>query len=284
MIRKFTCCTALLLLATLIEAVPAKAEPPEGFEHRGDRWTYDDGRLKITGVLFKPEGDGPFPAVVISHGLGGSASRFGANKAREFVDWGMVCIACDYTHSRESLDAEQRKRLEGGDAENAAPGKRPGRRRRMPANVGASDENLSRASKCIDLLESLPYVDKNRIAAFGNSMGAFVTIGLAAREPTRLKAAAITAGGISPRGGFAAPTPEVASKIGTPIIIFHGAADTVVRPEQSALLKSVLDDQKVANERHVFEGVDHAIERHKPDEVYRLTKQWFERHGVLSAD
>ena len=42
----------------------------------GATWTYDstdDGvRYVLEGVLFTPPGDGPFPAVVLSHGKGGT--------------------------------------------------------------------------------------------------------------------------------------------------------------------------------------------------------------------
>lgn len=46
-----------------------------GFKLDGERWTYRDDRVSLTGVFLKPEGDGPFPAVLISHGKGGNASR-----------------------------------------------------------------------------------------------------------------------------------------------------------------------------------------------------------------
>src|SRR5262249_3199103 len=151
-------------------------------------------------------------------GLGGSAQTFGLAKARELVNWGFVCLACDYTHA-------------------PAPGRRldangPDRR-----SFGASEENLRRASKCLEILASLPEVDARRLCAYGRSMGGFVTIGLAAKEPGRLTAAAISGSGVAPRAGFAAPPVDDASRIKTPFIIFHGDADNTVRPAQSASFK-----------------------------------------------
>src|SRR5262245_31539285 len=75
------------------------AEPLAGFKLDGERWTYESGGLSLRGILLKPEGKGPFPAVLISHGLGGNATAFGMAKAREMVTWGLVCMACDYTHA-----------------------------------------------------------------------------------------------------------------------------------------------------------------------------------------
>src|SRR5262249_55412366 len=149
---------------------------------------------------------GPFPAVLISHGMGSNAEQFGTAKAKDFVKWGFVCIAPDYTHS----DAK-------GDRKT----------------FGASEENLRRAKKCLDILAALPEVDPKKICAYGNSMGAFLTIGLAGEEPKRLVAAAVTAGGVNTVSGFPAPSKDQAAKIKTPFIIFHGTKDTTVPPERS---------------------------------------------------
>jgi dipeptidyl aminopeptidase/acylaminoacyl peptidase len=96
-----------------------------------------------------------------------------------------------------------------------------------------------------------------------------------------LKAAAITGSGVAPREGFPAPSVEAAGKIQTPFLILHGSADPVVRPEQSASLKEVLDRSKVANERHVFDGEGHPIDQSKREEVFARIREWFTQHGVL---
>jgi dienelactone hydrolase len=243
----------------LASAARSAAADLPGFRLDDTRWTYNVGELSFDGILIRPEGKGPFPAVLISHGLGGSAESFGLQKAREMVGWGYVCIAPNYTHSRNAIPA---------------PGTRPGRGN----NYGASEENLRRAATCLDILASLPDVDKDRIAAYGHSMGGFVTIGLAAREPQRLFAAAISGSGTAPRAGFAAPSAEAAAKIRTPFIMFHGADDTTVRPDQSAALSAALEKNGVARERHVYEGVNHPVDQVKAKEMYSLTKAWFSKH------
>jgi dienelactone hydrolase len=201
--------------------------------------------------------------VLISHGLGGSAESFGLNKAREFVKWGLVCIAPNYTHN-------VRGATRGG-----------GQRGAHPPDYGASEENLRRARACVEILRGLAYVDNKRIAAYGHSMGGFVTIGLAATVPDLLKAAAITGSGVAPRAGYPAPSAELAAKIRAPFLILHGGNDPVVRPEQSASLKEVLDRNRVPNERRVFDGEGHAIDQSKREEVFNAIRDWFRRHGVL---
>ena len=260
----------LVAVLGMLAGSAVEAAKLPGFNLDGDRWTYQEGDLKMDGILVKPAGEGPFPAVLISHGLGGSAESFGANKAREMVKWGMVCLAPNYTHSRNNLPA----RGLGGAPRPAAAGNR---------DYGASDENLRRAAKCLAILGSLPYVDKERVAAYGHSMGGFVTLGLAAGEPTRLKAAAISGSGIAPRAGYAAPSADTAAKIRTPLVIFHGSDDTTVRPDQSASLKDVLDRNGVVNERHVYDGVGHPVDQQRAREVLELMQAWFKRHKILAG-
>lgn len=227
----------------------------KGFQLDGERWTYRDGDFVMDGILMKPEGKGPFPAVLISHGMGGHAQGFGGRKAREMVQWGLVCIAPNYTHAG----------MAGGDR----------------TQFGASAENLRRAKTCLDILRSMPEVDGSRLAAYGHSMGGFVTIGLAAAEPGLLKAAAITGSGISPQEGHAAPSMQAAEKIRTPFLMLHGTNDTTVRPEQSAALKQALDQSKVPNDRLIADGQGHPIDQTMSGEVFRLVREWFSKQGVL---
>jgi endo-1,4-beta-xylanase len=192
-------------------SVPVEARAPQGFQLNGERWTYRDGEFAMSGILLKPEGKGPFPALLISHGLGGSAESFGLNKAREMVKWGFICIAPDYTHSAKFMSGQRpgggKGTPKGGAAKGATKSGSPAGKGGPAANpqyatYGASEENLRRARVCLDLVSQMPEVDAKRLFAYGHSMGGFVTIGLAASAPDLLRAAAITGSGIAPRGGL----------------------------------------------------------------------------------
>ena len=230
------------------------ASMPSGLKVEGERWTFREGDFEMSGVLIKPPGKGPFPGVLISHGLGGSAESFGRQKASEMVHWGMVCIAPNYAHTRNASERSQ---------------------------FGASAENLRRASVCLEILRQMSEVDATRLAAYGHSMGGFVTIGLAAQGPKGLKAAAITGSGIAHQEGFPAPSAAVAGKIQTPFLMLHGANDTTVRPEQSLELKKVLDENGVVNDRLIADGQGHPIDQTMREEVFRLVREWFEKQGVV---
>jgi dienelactone hydrolase len=244
----------MLTLAMLLLGATAPQAPP-GFKIEGDRWIYTDATRTLKGILLKPEGKGPFPGLLISHGMGGSAETFSRRKAQEFVKWGFVCVATDYTHFDGKGDRKE---------------------------FGASPENIVRAKICLDLLAGLSTVDSKRLAAYGNSMGALLTIGLAAAAPERLAASAITAGGVNEVSGFPAPSVEEAAKIRSPFLILHGSKDTTVPPERSALLKDALEKNKVVVERQVFEGIGHNLHQEKADDVYAAMKDWFKKRGVLA--
>jgi dipeptidyl aminopeptidase/acylaminoacyl peptidase len=177
------------------------------------------------------------------------------------VKWGLVCMACDYAHA-------------------STPGKKLNPQGPERTAYGASEENLRRASKCLDLLCAMPEVDPKKLCAYGHSMGGFVTIGLAAKEPDRLVAAAISGSGIAARDGFPAPSAERAAKVKTPFIIFHGSTDNTVRPAQSLAFKEILDQSGVANERHVFDGIGHPVDQQKAPEVFHLMRTWFKQKGI----
>lgn len=245
------CFGAAVLLASLLPWSPVRAEDLKGFRLDGEQFTLKDGSGAVRGILVKPVGKGPFPAILISHGLGSSGEQFGRSKAKEFVKWGFVCIAPDYAHSDSKGDRK---------------------------DFGASAENIRRAKKCLDILRSRAEVDPKRLCAYGNSMGAFLTIGLAAEEPEGLVAAAISAGGINALDGFPAPSQERAAKIKTPFCILHGTKDTTVPPERSALLEGVLKDNKVPYERHVFDGIGHDLHVSKAKEVNAKIEAWFRKY------
>lgn len=251
MLAKTAVC-AVLLLGTAACWAQLK-----GYSQNGESWTYSEGSWTIGGIIVKPAGNGPFPAVLISHGKGGSAIGFGRPKALDMASWGYVGIAVDYTHA----------------ANSGWPSKYD----------GASEENIRRALKCLEILRSLPYVSRNQLAAYGNSMGAFVTIAVAAQPTANLKATAITAGGIASAPGWPAPDAGVAAQVKSPMLILHGEADTTVQPVQSLNLKNVLDAIPMKNERVLYPGVGHNLHQVQAPDVYSRIKAWF-RTYVLQRE
>jgi|GEM_PF-1545159 dienelactone hydrolase len=261
----------LLVIFTITAFATAQPVPMiENFQLTGGRWTCSADGRPLSGILLKPGGNGPFPGIVLSHGLGGNARMMAANRGPEMVKLGFVCIATDYTHAGKEGRVPVGGRGRFAEVDFSTAGARP--------------ENIRRALACVEILRQQKDVDPRRIAAYGHSMGAFVTIALAA-ETDQLTAAAITAGGVTTDSYQAASAPgaDVAARVRTPFLILQGSTDVTVPPESAARFKRVLDDHRVPNKMSVFEGVGHNLPGERADEVNQRMREWFTECGLLPA-
>src|SRR5688572_8462647 len=200
--------------------LPAAAPGDPAFTISGDpesasgaTWTLvgilDGTTVDLQGILLKPRGRGPFPAVVLSHGAGGNAQAYGGALGSVMRTWGLVCIAVNYTHVRGAL--------------LAAPG--------ALLQQGASKANVFRAHAAVTVLARLGYVDVRRVAAHGHSMGAFVTTAFVAAHPSVIRVASHTAGGVLDGihlDGIPTPSVAEARRIETPYQWHHGLRDFAV--------------------------------------------------------
>lgn len=102
---------------------------------------------KLRGYLAKPDGAGPFPAVVLLHHCGGVTPTTSQEWPRFFAKNGYVALTVDTFGSRNAGRCPEAMRLSGA---------------MVPDAYGA-----------LDYLATLPEVDSNRIAVMGFSLGAF---------------------------------------------------------------------------------------------------------------
>ena len=229
----------------------------------GARWTYratDAGvSVALEGVLFAPAGAGPFPAVVVSHGKGGSPAAYSARIAATMVAWNLVVIGPEYTHS--------------GDADTGLPS----------GADGASTANVSRARKARQLLSCLGYVDMTRVAAHGHSMGAFVTGELVGTDVREFRVASHTAGGTSAQPTAAATRATTAEQIRTPYQLHHGDRDEVVALAADQELARILSRNGVSHELKVYRGYDHAQIAADPG-MLDAVRAWYTTHGLLGRN
>jgi dienelactone hydrolase len=112
--------------------------------------------LKLTGVLMKPEGKGPFPAIILLHGCAGMYTKSKSNMyhawATRLVSWGYVTFQVDSLGPRNQTST----------CDN--PYKVHTLERIYDAFAGKS------------YLESQSYVDDKRIAVMGWSHGAWTAL------------------------------------------------------------------------------------------------------------
>jgi dienelactone hydrolase len=240
-------------------AIVGDPESPTGatwtFHGRVAGVTYD-----LAGVLLKPRGPGPFPAVVLSHGSDGSAAFFSSLVAPTMVQWGLVCIATNYTHS------------------SGVPIGSPGSAREL----GASQTNVLRAHMTRDLLAKLGYVDMSRIALHGHSMGAYLDVAVAGAYPNDFRVASQTGGGVRPDFVVAgpAPSPSQARGIRIPFQLHHGSIDETVPLSYDERFDALLAAQGVEHQLYVYRGEGHLQSRLDPLMLERV-RSWYRSHGMF---
>ena len=134
--------------------------------------TYRSNGTLVSGVLLRPHGRGPFPAVVLNHGyIEPSAYATGQGMARE-QDWlaraGFVVLHTDYRGHAAGDPA--------GDLEREL-------------RLGYARDSIN----AVLALEKLPYVDADKTAMVGRSMGGGVTLNALVAAPGLVDAAVIYA-------------------------------------------------------------------------------------------
>jgi uncharacterized protein len=256
-------------------------EPPNGgrprivrTEYATDAYTrydvtYRSDDLTVSGVLIRPRGLGPFPAIVLNHGY--IAPRVyvpGQGLAREqdaLARAGFVVLHTDYRGYAASdpvpaLDRETR--------------------------LGYTRD----AVNAVAALKTLPYVDTSRMAMLGRSMGGGVTMNALVTQPGLVDAAVIY-DSVSSRfldnlEHFVRPArPEVLralfgrygtpaeaprfyrelsprtyfDRLSEPVLVHHGTADATCPPRWARTTQRLMRAAGVDSRLRWWPGEDHAF-------------------------
>ncbi|WP_297786453.1 alpha/beta fold hydrolase [Aeromicrobium sp.] len=133
---------------------------------------YRSGNLTITGQLFVPDGDGPFPAVILNHGyIEPSVYVSGQGMPREqaaLAQAGFVVLHTDYRGHAGSDDT--------GPLD-------------LESRLGYTRDTIA----AVRAVRKLDAVDPDRVAMMGRSMGGGVTLNALVVEPGIVDAAVVYA-------------------------------------------------------------------------------------------
>lgn len=157
---------ALALAATITraQATPAQAAPPEA---PAQEITFPSGSLTLHGFLFKPAGDGPFPAILWNHGSELLPGRL-QPLADFFTGKGYVFFIPHRRGQGRSSDAGPYVmdvlRTEGQQRGSSA---------RSAKLVEMMEVHFQDQLAALAYLHSLVFVDAKRIVAMGCSFGGF---------------------------------------------------------------------------------------------------------------
>jgi len=124
-------------------------------------WTGADLRPgdKIQGDLAKPDGAGPFPAVIVLHGCGGMHDMTKRKLIDELVAWGYAILLVD-SHATRRIQPEQACAFTSGA-------------------FTIMDKRRRDAFGALVFLGSQTFIDPHHVAVVGFSAGAWVTLSVA---------------------------------------------------------------------------------------------------------
>ncbi len=239
-----------------------------------ERWrswavSYPVGDRKVSGELLVPRGDGPFPAVVLTHGyIDPAVYALGQGMSREqeyLADAGFVVLHTDYAGHAESdpvgdLDRESRLAY------------------------------TRDAIAAVKALRREPVVDPGRLAMFGRSMGGGVTYNALVTAPGLVDAAVVWApvssrfldnlrqftvpnrpeavAELYRRFGTPAESPGVYAdlsprwfldRVTEPVLILHGDSDDTCPLQWSRETVTAMTRAGVDAELTVYAGEEHAF-------------------------
>lgn len=234
----------------------------------GAQWIEVDaseGR-KIPAAVFRPEGNGPFPAVIVLHG--GDGFRIGyVRLASNFASWGFVGVAgCWFA----------------GFAE------RPGRTVPPPGLVDCPQGQTLRGSylaatrdvmALIDAARKLPGVQPDRVGLFGISRGAAIALLVASTGGAVKAVVSSDAPYADPRLGDTPPI-TLARSLQAPLLMLHGTADELVNIVEAREYERAVRTLGKPVEAHYYPGASHGVpfRAQSREDVLRRAVAFFRRH------
>ena len=228
-----------LALACAEAAPPADANqapelPPaitgEGGALEGSALQYVDGDELTTGYLSVPDGNGPFPALVIIHEWNGLQDRV-RQLADDFADEGYVTLAADLFQGRTGSNRDENMALV----------------REAQSDPAAMIANLNAA---VAYLRGRPDVT-GRVGAMGWCFGGGVALSFGL-DGANHEATAIFYGRL-------VDDPEVVARLDHEVYGTFAALDSGPSPESVAAFESALRAAGVEHDLHIYDDVDHGF-------------------------
>ena len=242
--------SALLTLLVLVMVASALAAD-------GKPVTYQSGSETVNGLLFTPQGKGPFPALVVIHEWWG-LNDWVKEEASKLADQGYVALAIDLYRGKVATNPDEAHQIMRG-----VPGDR-------------ANADLLAAST---YLRSQKSVDPARIGSIGWCMGGGYSLDLAIADP-KLKAAVINYGHL-------ATDDANLKKINAAILGIFGGQDKGITPadvnkfeSQMKALGKTVDIHSFADAGHAFENPNNKTGYRSDDaaEAWKMTTAFLDKY------
>lgn len=186
-LRLLACGAALALMSLAQAAAISESEVTIPVAVKG---LFGESRANLAATEYRPEGDGPFPLIVINHG----SPRSAADRAR---------TTGKYRAQSEALAARGFvviNPVRRGYGKSDGPWAEDYFSCANPAYVEAGLETAKDIAAAIDYARTRPYIDAGRIVLIGKSAGGFGVLALASQNPPGVVGAINFAGGRGSRG------------------------------------------------------------------------------------
>ena len=209
------------------------------FAAEGTPVSYKSGDETVNGILYTPQGKGPFPALVVIHEWWG-LNDWVKEEASKLADLGYVALAIDLYRGKVATTPEQAHEIMRGVPEDRA------------------NRDLLAASA---YLRSQKSVNPAKVGSIGWCMGGGYSLDLAILDPT-LKAAVINYGHL-------AADKATLEKIHASILGIFGGKDQGIPPADVKQFESQLKALGKPVEIHIFPDAGHAFENPNNKQGYR---------------
>jgi uncharacterized protein len=189
---------------------------------------------EVPAILLLPPATHPVPAALLLHGYTSRKEHVTDSIGAALARRGIASLSIDLP-----LHGERREAAASSSASNPLELMRRWRAALDEASEGLRD------------LAARPEIDAGRLAIIGYSLGAFLGVIVAAREP-EVRALILAAGGDLPEGTpfgrlvrtVADPIRAVRRYAGRPLLMVNGRRDRTVRPEQAERLFAAAGEPK----------------------------------------
>ncbi|HEY7099678.1 MAG TPA: dienelactone hydrolase family protein [Terriglobales bacterium] len=209
------------------------------FAATGKSVSYKSGDETVQGMLYQPQGKGPFPALVVIHEYWG-LNDWVKEQASKFADEGYVALAIDLYRGKVGTTPDEAHELMRG----------------VPEDRAARDLHAA-----FDYLQSQSNVKKDRIGSIGWCMGGGYSLNMALAEPN-LRADVINYGHL-------ATDPNLLGKINASILGIFGGQDRGITPDDVHKFEHALKQAGKKAEIHIYPDAGHAFQNPNNKNGYR---------------
>jgi carboxymethylenebutenolidase len=201
--------------------------------------SYKSGEESVQGILYTPQGKGPFPALIVIHEWWG-LNDWVKEQASKLADEGYVALAVDLYRGKVATTPEQAHEIMRG----------------VPEDRASRDLNAA-----FDFLKSQPNVKPDRIGSIGWCMGGGYSLDVALQQPT-LAADVINYGHL-------ATDPDALKKINAPILGIFGGKDQGITPADAKKFEQQMKQQGKKIDVVIYPDAGHAFENPNNKAGYR---------------